>query len=89
MLMYQISLEKGFFPYFYWGNFEKLKEGLPKEDKFYNTLTSCTISDKNYQHILNVWKAFKMNNMKDYHDIYLMFDVLLLASVFESFRENP
>ena len=63
--------KKGFFVYFYGDSFEKFKEGFPTKDKFYNTLTNRAISDKNYEHVVNVWKAFKMNNMKDYYDLYL------------------
>ena len=33
----------------------------------------------------DVWNAFKMNSMSDYHSIYLKTDVLLLANVFEKF----
>ena len=29
-----------------------------------------------------------MNTMKDYHDLYLKVDVLLLACVFETFRKE-
>ena len=29
-----------------------------------------------------------MNTMKDYHDLYLKVDVLLLACVFETFRKD-
>ena len=29
-----------------------------------------------------------MKTMKDFHDLYLKFDVLLLADVFEKFRNN-
>ena len=29
-----------------------------------------------------------MKTMKDYHDLYLKFEVLLLADVFEKFRNN-
>ena len=36
-------------------------EGLPIKDKFHNSLINHPISDKNYEHVLNVWKAFKMN----------------------------
>ena len=53
--------------YNFWDSFEKFREGLPSKDKFYNTLINRAISDKNYEHALKLWKAFKMNNMKDYH----------------------
>ena len=68
--------------------FKKLEEDLPSKDKFYNTLTNCAISDKNYEHVLNVWKTFPMNNMKGYHDLYLKVGVLLLAFVFETIRKG-
>ena len=29
-----------------------------------------------------------MNTIKDYHDLYLQFDVLLLTDMFEKFRNN-
>ena len=38
--------------------------------------------------ILYVWKSVKMNFMKDYHEMYLKVDVLLLACVFETFRKE-
>ena len=34
-----------FFPHDYWDSFQKLKEGLPSKDKFYNILTNCAFSD--------------------------------------------
>ena len=40
------------------------------------------ISEKDYERAKNVWNAFKMNSMGDYHDLY---DVLLLVDVFEKF----
>ena len=53
-----------FYPHDYWDTFQKLKEGLPSKDKLYNVLTNCAFSDKNYEHVLNVWKAFEINTMK-------------------------
>ena len=51
-------------------------------------MTNQKISDKNYEHILNVWLAFKMNTMKDDHDLYLKGDVSLLAYVFKAFKRG-
>ena len=69
----------------YWDSFENFKEDLPSKDEFYNTLTNRAVSDKNFEHVLNVWKSFKINTMKNYHGLYLNVDVLLLARLFEAF----
>ena len=75
MLMHQICLRK-------------FKEGLPSTGKICSTLTNRAISYKNYEHVLNVLKAFKINIMKDFHNLHLKVDVLLLACVFETFRKE-
>ena len=64
-------------------DFEKFKEELPNKEKFYSSLTDRKITDKEYEHVLNVWKKNEMKTMKDYHDLYLKCDGLLLADVFE------
>ena len=79
---------KGFCPYEYWDSFEKIKEGLHSKDNFYNTLTNCEINDKNFEHIFNIQDAFKMNILRDYHDLYSKVYVLLLACIFETFRKE-
>ena len=71
----------GFYPYEYMNNFEKFKEELPCKEKL-------KITDKEYEHVIDVWKKFKIKTMKGYHDLYLKCDVLLLADVFEKFRNN-
>ena len=80
--------QKGFYLYEYMTDFEKFKEQLSSKEKFYNSLTGSNISDKEYDHVLNVWNKFKMKTMKDYHDLNLKSDVLLLADVFGKFRNN-
>ena len=34
----------------------------------------------------NVWNEFEMETMRNYHDLYMVTDVLILADVFENFR---
>ena len=46
------------------------------------------ISDKEYEHVTKVWHRFEMKTMKDYHDLYLKCNVLLLADVFKKFRNG-
>ena len=51
-------------------------------------LTDTKTSGKEYDYVLNVWNKFEMKIIKDYHDLYLKCDVLLLADVFEKSRIN-
>ena len=44
------------------------------------------INKEGYEHAVKVWKEFKLNNIGEYHDLYLRTDVVLLANVFEQFR---
>ena len=80
--------QKEFYPYEYMTDFKKFKEKLRRKGKFYISLTGKTITDKEYDHVLNFWNKFEMKTMKDYHNLYLKCDVLLLADVFEKFRNN-
>ena len=80
--------QKGFFPYDYMDNIEKLKDKKPPPQKaFYSKLTGKGINNNNYNHVLNVWRTWKMKTFKDYLKLYNETDVLLLADVFENFRD--
>ena len=86
----QIKLlkQKGFFPYDYMDSIEKLKDPKPPPQKaFYSKLTDRGITKNNYNHVLNVWKTWNMKTLKDYLKLYNESDVLLLADVFENFRD--
>ena len=45
------------------------------------------IDDIDYRYGNNVFKGFKLENLGDYHDLYVQSDTLLLADVFENFRD--
>ena len=44
------------------------------------------ISDTDYKHANTVFEKFNLNSLGDYHDLYVRSDTLLLADVFENFR---
>ena len=69
-------------------SFEKFKETFPSTSTLYDSLAKHEISDKNYEHFANEWKMFEMKNVKDYHDLYLKLNVLLLADLFQNFRNQ-
>ena len=80
-------LKKGVYPYEYMDEWNKLNEKeLPVKKSFYSNLTMEDISNTDYKHANNVFRKFNLNNLGDYHDLYVKSDTLLLADVFENFR---
>ena len=67
-----------------WEKFNKIS--LSKEEDFYSLLNMEDITDADYAHAKRVCKDFKIRNLEDYHDLYVESDTLLLADVFENFR---
>ena len=46
-----------------------------------------SVTRSEYSHVLRVFTELKCGSLGNYHDLYLTTGVLLLASVFEAFRE--
>ncbi|XP_068737901.1 uncharacterized protein [Montipora capricornis] len=80
--------KKGVYPYDFMDSFDKFNEKLPPKEEFYSILNDEDITDDQYKHAQNVWDVFSLENMGEYHNLYLKSDILLLADVFENFRKT-
>jgi hypothetical protein len=79
---------KGVYPYDYMSSWDKFEEpSLPTRKKFYNSLKKRHISRADYKYAQLVFKEFGLTSLGEYHDLYLLTDTLLLACVFEEFRD--
>ena len=82
-------LRKGVYPYEYMDEWNKFNEKvLPSKESFYSNLTLENITETDYAHANNVFKKFNINNLGEYHDLYVRSDMLLLADIFENFRQS-
>ena len=81
-------LRKGVYSYEYMDGWDRFNEtSIPSKESFYSNLTMENISETDYRHANNVFKRFILNNLGDYHDLYVQSDTSLLADVFENFRK--
>ena len=84
-----LLLRKGVYPYQYMDNWERFDETLlPSKESFYSNLNVENIDDINYRYGNNMFKRFKLKNLGECHDLCVQSDTLLLADVFENFRNT-
>ena len=84
-----LLLRKGVYPYEYMDNWERFNEtSSPNKESFYGNLNMENIKDIDYRHGNNVFKIFKLKKLGEYHNLYVQSDTLLLADVFENFRNK-
>ena len=70
-------------------NWERFDEtSVPNKESFYSNLNMENIKDIDYRHGNNVFKRFKLKSLGEYHNLYVKSDTLLLADVFENFRNT-
>ena len=82
-----LLLRKGVYPYenmYSWQRFDETS--LPDKEVFYSNLNMEDIRDVVYRHRKTVFEYLINKNLGDYHDLYVKSDTLLLADVFENFR---
>ena len=69
-----------------WERFNE--KSLPDKRAFYSELNLADITDKDYAHAQKVFKELNLKNLGHYHDLYVQKDTLLLADVFDNFRNK-
>lgn len=80
--------KKGVYPYDFMDSFRKFDHPtLPTREDFYSLLINEGICEEQYQHAQNVWNKFGLKSIGEYHDLHLRSVILLLANVFEVFRQ--
>ena len=84
-----LLLRKGVYPYEYMDNWKRFNEtSLPSKELFYSNLNMENIEDIDYRHGNNIFNKFKLKDLGEYPDLYVQSDTLLLADVFENFRNT-
>ena len=84
-----LLLRKGVYPYEYMNSWEKFDEkSLPPKEAFNSKSNLKDTSEKTIIILKKVWDVFETKNFDDYHDLYVQTDTLLLAEIFEKFRDK-
>ena len=84
---FMLLLRKGVYPYEYMDDWDRFnEEKLPNKSDFYSSLNMEDISEIDYGHALKVFNKFNIKNLGEYHGLYVQSDTILLADIFESFR---
>ena len=82
-------IRKGVYPYEYMDGWKKFEEtSLPAKVVFYSRLNMKGISDEDHEHAQQVWNIVEKKTLGWYHNTYSKTDVLLLANMFDTFRNT-
>ena len=83
-----LLLRKSVYPYEYMDSWERFNKTLTPKKYFYSKLNKKGITNEEYAHGEKVWKKFNIKDLGEYHALYIQTDTLLLADVFENFRDT-
>ena len=85
--IFTLLLRKRIYPYEYMDCCKRFDEELLHDkDAFHSSLNIEDITNVDYRHAKRVYKKCNIKNLGEYHDLYVQSDTLLLADVFENFR---
>ena len=82
-------VRKGIYPYEYMDSWERFDEtSLPDKKAFYSELYLENITNEDYIHSQKIFEELQLKNLGDYHNLHVQRDTLLLADIFENFRNK-
>ena len=89
---FRLLTKKGVYPYDYVTSIHQLESDepieFPRKDLFFNKVNDEHITDEEYTHGKTVFETCCPNRtLREYHDVYLKSDILLLADFFEKYRK--
>ena len=88
-IRHQLLKHKAVLPYDYLDSIQKLTiDRLPPREAFYNRLTEKEQDVESYHRARDIWHVFQCRTLKDYLELYIVLDVLLLAAIFETYRDS-
>ena len=86
---YMLLLRKVVYPYEHMDSWERFdRTSLPDKEAFYSSLNMEDITDVDHRHAKRVFKSLNNKNIGNYHGLFVQIDTLLLADVFENFRNG-
>ena len=85
---WRLLTKKGALPYEYISPEHYAEKCLPPLHKFISKLTGKSITLERYEELQKIWDSFGCRTLEEFLEIYLESDVLMLADIFENFRNN-
>ena len=84
-----LLLRKSVYPYEYMDSWKRFDEtSLPDKKAFYSELYLENITNEDYIHSQKIFEELQLKNLGDYHNLHVQRDTLLLADIFENFRNK-